>query len=85
MAFYLLVFITATTLISLYNVDLQTAAGSVATCMAGIGPGLGTTGPVANYANLPDLVKVILSVVMLLGRLEFYTVIILFSKSFWKY
>lgn len=66
------------------SIDIATAASSVATCMAGIGPGIGTVGPVSNFAHLPVLAKLILSITMLLGRLELYTVFVLFTKSFWR-
>lgn len=81
---YLLFFAIATTILTFMDIDLATSAGGVATCMAGIGPGLGSVGPVGNFAHLPEAAKIILSVMMLLGRLEIYTVLILFSGSFWK-
>ncbi len=81
---YMLVFILATTALIALGLDGKTSSSSVATCMAGIGPGLGTVGPVSNFAHLPILAKWILSFMMLLGRLEIYTVLILFSLRFWK-
>jgi len=81
---YLVFFAFATASLVLMDIDLPTSAGSVATCMAGIGPGLGSTGPVGNFAHLPVLAKIVLSVMMLLGRLEIYTVLVLFSRSFWR-
>jgi trk system potassium uptake protein len=81
---YFLVFIAGCLALMIIGIDGKTAGGSVATCMAGIGPGIGTVGPSSNFAHLPDVAKIILSFLMLLGRLEIYTVIILFSKSFWK-
>lgn len=81
---YLLVFSLGTTIMVLLGLDMPTASGSVATCMAGIGPGIGTVGPVSNYAHLPATGKVILSFLMILGRLEIFTVLILFSRSFWR-
>ncbi len=81
---YLTFFVAATLIMTLTGVDIATSAGSVATCMAGIGPGLGSTGPVSNFGHLSDGVKILLSVMMLLGRLEIYTVLILFSGRFWK-
>lgn len=80
---YFLVFIAGCMALMIIGVDGKTAGGSVATCMAGIGPGIGTVGPSSNFAHLPDMAKIILSFLMLVGRLEIYTVIILFSKSFW--
>ncbi len=82
-AVYFLVFLIGSASLILIGIDGQTASSSVATCMAGIGPGIGTVGPVSNFAHLPDLGKMILSFMMLVGRLEIYTVIILFSRNFW--
>ncbi|MDF1549595.1 MAG: TrkH family potassium uptake protein [Bacteroidales bacterium] len=81
---YLLIFAAGSLLLVFNGVDGQTAASSVATCMAGIGPGLGSVGPVGNFAHLPALSKIILSFLMIVGRLEIYTVFMLFSKSFWR-
>lgn len=81
---YLIFFAAATATLTLMDIDLATSAGGVATCMAGIGPGLGTVGPVGNFAHLPDAAKIVLSIMMLLGRLEIYTVLVLFSRGFWK-
>ncbi|MEE4176659.1 MAG: TrkH family potassium uptake protein [Bacteroides sp.] len=81
---YLLVFALGTLSMIAVGLDMSTASGSVATCMAGIGPGIGTVGPASNFAHLPVLGKIILSFLMILGRLEIYTVLILFSRSFWR-
>lgn len=81
---YLLVFDLGTIAMVIIGLDLQTASGSVATCMAGIGPGIGTVGPVSNFDHLPAVAKLILAFLMIVGRLEIYTVLILFSKSFWR-
>lgn len=81
---YFLVFVTGTLMLMLNGLDFQVSASSAATCMAGIGPGLGSVGPVGNYAHLPDAAKLTLSGLMLLGRLEIYTVLMLFSREFWK-
>lgn len=81
---YFLVFCIGTVLMALAGVDAKTASSSVATCMAGIGPGIGTVGPASNFAHLPEIGKVILTFLMLIGRLEIYTVIIIFTRSFWS-
>jgi trk system potassium uptake protein TrkH len=81
---YLLTFMVGTTLLSLMDIDLLTSSSSVATCMAGIGPGIGTVGPMSNFNHLPDMAKIVLSFMMILGRLEIYTVLILFMPGFWK-
>ena len=82
-ALYLMVFIVGSFLLIVMGLDGKTAASSVATCMAGIGPGIGTVGPVSNFAHLPPLAKFVLSFLMLLGRLEIYPLIVLFSRNFW--
>ena len=81
---YFLIFSFSSILLVALGIDGKTASSSVATCMAGIGPGIGTVGPVSNFAHLPDIAKLILSFLMLLGRLEIYTVILLFIPNFWR-
>ncbi|MBK7627516.1 MAG: TrkH family potassium uptake protein [Bacteroidales bacterium] len=81
---YLFLFILGTIIIVFNGVDPITASSSVATCMAGIGPGLGTVGPMSNYAHLPDFSKIVLSLLMILGRLEILTVFTIFTRTFWK-
>jgi trk system potassium uptake protein TrkH len=81
---YLFLFIVGTIIVAFTGVDPVTSASSVATCMAGIGPGLGTVGPMSNYANMPEISKVVLSFLMIIGRLEIIAVFALFSRSFWK-
>lgn len=84
LSFYILIFIIGSIALMIFQVDTTTAASSVATCMAGIGPGLGKVGPMNNFSHLSPIVKIILSFIMLVGRLEIYAVLILFSPSFWK-
>jgi len=81
---YMLIFILSSILLAIIGLDLSSSMGAVAACLANIGPGLGSTGPATNYSEVPVLGKWILSLVMLLGRLELFTVLILFSPSFWK-
>jgi len=81
---YMLIFIFGSFIMSMLGLDFITAMGAVATCLANVGPGIGAVGPVANFAHVPDLGKWFLSAFMLLGRLELFTVLILFSASFWK-
>ncbi|MBW2182526.1 MAG: TrkH family potassium uptake protein, partial [Deltaproteobacteria bacterium] len=57
---------------------------SVAACIGNVGPGLAAVGPAENYHHLPLLGKWLLTFCMLLGRLEIYTVIVLFIPEFWK-
>ncbi len=81
---YFIVFLIGSMMLVALGLDGKTASSSVATCMAGIGPGIGTVGPVSNYAHLPDLAKLILCILMLMGRLEIYSVLALFSGKFIK-
>jgi trk system potassium uptake protein TrkH len=81
---YLFLFILGTIIVVLTGVDPVTASSSVATCMAGIGPGLGTVGPMSNFAHMPEVSKVVLSLLMIIGRLEIITVFVLFTRIFWK-
>ena len=64
--------------------DIQTAVGSVITCMGNVGPGFAAVGPTQTYAAVPETGKVILTMLMLVGRLELYTVLAIFMPAFWK-
>jgi trk system potassium uptake protein TrkH len=81
---YLFIFILGTVIIVITGVDPVTASSSAATCMAGIGPGLGSIGPMSNFSGLPDFSKVVLSLLMIIGRLEIITVFTIFTRTFWK-
>ena len=67
-----------------FGLDLITAFTAVSAAMFNIGPGLGSVGPSDNFAHLPALAKWVLSFCMLAGRLEYYTVLVLFSPMFWR-
>ena len=77
-------FVLGALLLAGLGVDLVTAAGASAAAIGNIGPGLAGVGPVENYAWMPGLGKVILSLLMLMGRLEIYTVLVLFHPEFWR-
>jgi trk system potassium uptake protein TrkH len=81
---YIFLFIIGTIILTAAGSDPVTSASSVATCMAGIGPGLGTVGPMSNYSEIPEISKIVLSLLMIIGRLEIMTVFVLFGKSFWR-
>jgi trk system potassium uptake protein TrkH len=81
---YLFLFVLGTVIIVITGVDPVTASSSAATCMAGIGPGLGAVGPMSNFANMPEISKVVLSLLMIIGRLEIITVFTIFTRTFWK-
>jgi trk system potassium uptake protein TrkH len=83
-ALYLFIFLLGSIFLVANGADLITSASSVATCMASIGPGLGTVGPMSNFAHLPDASKFVLSLLMILGRLEIIIVFTLFTRTYWK-
>ncbi|OIP82165.1 MAG: potassium transporter [Porphyromonadaceae bacterium CG2_30_38_12] len=60
------------------------SVGGMITCLGGIGPGLGLVGPAGNFAAIPEFSKWFLSLMMLAGRLELFTVFLLFTPAFWK-
>jgi trk system potassium uptake protein TrkH len=81
---YLFLFVLGTIIVVITGVEPITASSSVATCMAGIGPGLGTIGPSGNFASIPEAAKLVLSLLMIIGRLEIITVFTIFTRVFWK-
>nr|WP_320120615.1 potassium transporter TrkG [uncultured Marinifilum sp.] len=81
---YLVVFFIGCFLMTFIGMDFISSMGAVATTMGGIGPGLGMVGPMNNFSLVPDSGKWILSFLMLLGRLELFTFLIIFTPSFWK-
>ena len=81
---YISIFAFGSVVMGFFGADFNTAIGSVATCLGNIGPGIGTVGPVDNFAHLPAGSKWFLSFLMLLGRLELFTVLILFTPYFWR-
>jgi len=82
---YLVVFVVMTFLLILDGLDVPSAASSIATSLANVGPGIGSVGPVANFAHLHDFAKMTMSFVMILGRLELLTFFALLTPAFWKY
>jgi trk system potassium uptake protein TrkH len=81
---YLGIFIIGALAMSLMGSDLLTSLSSVITTLGGIGPGLGSVGPVGNFAHIPVAGKMLLTLMMILGRLEIFTLLILFTPGFWR-
>ena len=73
-----------TAMIALLGLDLLSAFGAAISCVGNIGPAFGNFGPTENYASVPDAGKWILSFLMMAGRLEIFTVLILFAPTFWR-
>jgi trk system potassium uptake protein TrkH len=71
--------------LTVVGVDFVTALSGSASALANVGPGIGEViGPGGSYRPLPDLAKAILAFEMMLGRLELFTVAVLFSRSYWR-
>lgn len=81
---YLGFFLISLLLISLNNVDFSTSFTAITTCINNIGPGLAKVGPTENFSFFSNLSKIVLSIDMLLGRLECFPIIILFSPAIWR-
>jgi trk system potassium uptake protein len=81
---YLITFVMGSMIMSVLGYDLATSLGSVATCLGNVGPAIGQVGPVDNFAFFSPPAKIVLSFLMLLGRLELFTILILFTPFFWR-
>ncbi|MEX1044205.1 MAG: potassium transporter TrkG, partial [Acidimicrobiia bacterium] len=88
--FYMFLFMTGTFLLSFIDantterLDLITTASAVAAALGNIGPGLGEVGPAANYSGVPAAGKWLLSSLMIVGRLEIFPVLLLFTRDLWR-
>ena len=76
--------VVCTFMLMMAQLDFMTALTAVVACITNAGPGLGSVGPAHNYAELSAVQKWLLTSVMLLGRLEIFTVFILFTPGYWK-
>tara|TARA_B100000242_G_scaffold176128_1_gene126203 strand:- start:34 stop:1473 length:1440 start_codon:yes stop_codon:yes gene_type:complete len=82
---YLIIFFIITALLSLTGLDFITSISGAATSISNVGPGLGSIiGPNGNFSSLPDISKWILTLGMILGRLELFAILVLFLPSFWR-
>ncbi len=82
---YIIIFFIMTALLSLSGLDFITSISGSATAISNVGPGLGTIiGPNGSFSLLPDFSKWILSIGMILGRLELFAILVLFLPSFWR-
>lgn len=85
---YLAIFSIGTVLMTFMIPDIEqpllTSAGAVATSLGNVGPAIASLGPTNNFSLLPDVAKVFLTFIMLLGRLELFSILILFSPYFWR-
>jgi trk system potassium uptake protein TrkH len=81
---YIAIAMAAMLALTLLGVDMVTSISGVAATLGNIGPGLGLVNASSTYAELPQAAKWLLSICMLLGRLEIYTVLVLLVPDFWK-
>ena len=81
---YLFVFFAGTVLLSLNGFDLMTNVSAAASCLGNIGPGFNLVGPTMNFSMFSWFSKFVCSILMIIGRLELYTVLVLFSKYYWN-
>jgi trk system potassium uptake protein TrkH len=82
---YVIIFFVITALLSLSGLDFITSISGAATSISNVGPGLGTIiGPNGSFSLLPDFSKWVLSIGMILGRLELFAILVLFLPSFWR-
>jgi trk system potassium uptake protein TrkH len=82
--FYLSTFVVGSIIVTFLGVDFMEAVSAVATSVGNVGPGIASIGPSGNFYHLPDSSKWVLSILMLMGRLELFTIAILFTPYFWR-
>ena len=85
MMLYVVIFSVGSVIMTLMGVDFITAIGSVAATLGNIGPGIGDVGPASNFSSIPDVGKYFLSLLMLIGRLELLTFLLILTPAFWKF
>ncbi|MGN0186691.1 MAG: TrkH family potassium uptake protein [Paludibacteraceae bacterium] len=81
---YVGIIIISTFVVALSGMSLGESFGAALTAISNVGPGIGSCGPAGNFADIPTFAKWFLAFVMLIGRLELFTVLVLFSPTFWK-
>jgi trk system potassium uptake protein TrkH len=81
---YMLIFIISSVILTLFGLDFLSALGASASSLGNIGPAIGSVSPVDNFAHLSNAAKWFCSFLMLIGRLELFTVLILFTPFFWR-
>lgn len=82
--FYIVIFFLSTLIMSFFGLDIESSMGAVIATLGNIGPGIGKVGPAENFYAIPDAGKWFLSFLMLIGRLELFTVLIILSPAFWR-
>lgn len=81
---YLMIFTIGSVIVALLGYDIITSFGAVASALGNVGPAIGRVGPMDNFAFFDPFTKIFLSFLMLLGRLELFTILVLFTPYFWR-
>ncbi len=81
---YIIIIIVSLPIMAAVGMDFESAFGAIITSIGNVGPGLGSVGPAENFSQIPNFGKWYLSFLMLLGRLEIFTVLIVLTPTFWK-
>lgn len=81
---FMIIFTIGSLIMTMFTEDIITACSAVITSMSNVGPGFGSIGPMYSFAHLNDFAKLFLAFLMLVGRLEIFTVMVLFTRAFWK-
>jgi trk system potassium uptake protein TrkH len=81
---FIIVFMVNVVVLSAVGMSFEEGSISFLTCFSNYGPGSGITGPSGNFDTIPNAAKWLLSFDMLVGRLEIFTILLLFTRSFWR-
>lgn len=81
---YIVVAVFGILVLAISGMGFIESIGGMVTCLGGVGPGLGLVGPMGNFSHIPEFSKWFLCLAMLAGRLELYTVLMIFTPAFWK-
>ena len=81
---YIVIFLFGGIFLTAVGIDLITAFTSALSCLSCVGPSFGVSGPVSTYADFPNSAKVVLAIIMLLGRIEVYALLVLLMPEFWR-
>ncbi len=81
---YMLLFMAGSAVMTMFGLDFASAIGASAATLGNVGPAIANVGPIQSYAAIPDGAKWVLSAFMIIGRLEIFTVLLLFSPSFYR-
>ena len=84
MFFYIIIIVIAVLIFCTCGVDFDEAIGTAVSGIGNVGVSIGQFGPSGTYANYPEVAKWTMTFVMLIGRLEIFTIVLLFSRSLWR-